>query len=399
MLIEEVDQSIDEPDIEDVNASFTSSCVSLTKTMLGTGILAMPAVFATVGYIPGLSLLLIAMLFSILGQYLLILAAQSSDSNTNVSIVECCQHIHPYASLVFDLAIAVKSMGVSASYLMVIGDSMTDVLETDYVHPFLYTRILWITLAMFIITPLSLKRSMDALKRTSIAGIFVAVYLIIIAAVQFVKNGKSELVDNVNFVSWSNLLHSFSVFVFGFTCHQNVFPVYNESKNKSPRYMLKVIATSTAIAAAIYTPFALLSYLSFGRECSGNVFNNYDRSLLVNLGRGMMTLLAAFTIPLQMMPFRRSMLDMMSVVGVNTDREKSERTVTIIALAVSYTVAILVVDLKTVVAIIGHSAGIPVCYFLPPTLYIMSKNLEKPIPFKALAILLVLVGIVAQWTF
>lgn len=398
MLMEEnEDFSDSDNSILTDKASFLSSCTSLTKTMLGTGILSMPSVFATIGYLPGIALLLTAMILSAIGQFLLVLAAKASNKDGDVSILDCCEHIHPYISLLFDLAIALKSMGVSASYLIVIGDSMVELIHNHSPYGILQNRILWISLAMLIIVPLSLKRSMDALRKTSIAGVFVTIYLVIIAAINFLKHGSSPSIDLINSSSWNNLINSFAVFVFGFTCHQNVFPVYNESRDKSNMYMLRVITASTGFTAAIYLPFTLLSYFSFGRESQGNIFNNYEKTWIVNIGRGLLTLLAAFTIPLQMIPFRKSVIDMMSVIGIRTDREQSEKTVTLIALTTAYLISIMVVDLKSVIAIIGHSAGIPVCYFLPSVLYLLI-NQDGKILFKSLAYMLMSIGIVSEWT-
>jgi amino acid permease len=385
--------------------------------MLGTGILAIPAVVATVGYIPGLALFLLAMLLSLLGQYLIVVSLQHGNS---VSLLECFrQHgqYWQYAGLLFDFAIALKSLGVSASYLMVIGDGMSTTLSSDaiggaysnttYSNFLPSARNLWITSMMVLVVgPLSLRKSMGALQRFSLAGICVAIYLLFMAALIYIKADHGAVdIDPVNKVTVENVVNSFTVLVFSFTCHQNVPTVYRESgTGRSSKCMLRIIVISIIITGAIYSAFAALSYLTFGRLCRGNIFLNYENMIAVDIGRAMVSVLAALTIPLQMIPFRLSVTNMLAVAGVGCEEEgednvmlgKREKFVTFMALSMSYVIAIVMQDLRAVIAVIGQVAGIPVCYFLPPSLYYMVKADSRSKLLTITAGALVLVGVLVQ---
>lgn len=90
---------------------------------------------------------------------------------------------------------------------------------------FLTDRRFWITLFMLtLVLPLSFLRKLDSLKYTSIIALFAVVYLCIIVIYYYISpNYPSSPVEDIEyFTVSSSLFGHLPVFVFSFTCHQNV---------------------------------------------------------------------------------------------------------------------------------------------------------------------------------
>ena len=86
----------------------------------------------------------------------------------------------------------------------------------------LVDRHFWILLSLLIILPLCLLRRLDSLRFTSVVALIAMSYLIFLVLWYFIKSHKTlHQIDMTppNFVSFASNL---PIFVFAFTCHQNV---------------------------------------------------------------------------------------------------------------------------------------------------------------------------------
>jgi hypothetical protein len=105
-------------DEETAKGTILSSIINLANTILGTGMLSMPFVFANVGLAQGVVLVTFTGMLSIFGLSLLAEVAQAMKSRT-VTFNSVAKISYPAAAIVMDLAISVKCFGVSISYLVV----------------------------------------------------------------------------------------------------------------------------------------------------------------------------------------------------------------------------------------------------------------------------------------
>lgn len=206
-------------------AGFSSCSINLLKTILGSGMLTMPAAFAAIGYVPGLFLVIIAASFAAFGLHLFVASSQYAERNATVN--RLASLTYPQLTILFDFAIALKCFGVAASYLIVIGDMMPSIaIGIGFRQAYLLNRRFWILSSAVIMIPLAFLRRIDSLKYTSFAGIVSIFYLVLVAIWNFLKedairpplNAGMEAFAPFSPASFSN----FSVFVFSFTCHQNV---------------------------------------------------------------------------------------------------------------------------------------------------------------------------------
>lgn len=275
---------------------------------------ALPKAISSVGSVPGA--LFILLFGSASGFGLFLLARCAAHVGRTSSFNALSQITYPKAALFFDLAIAIKCFGVGVSYLILMGDLMPQVMrfllasqELGKDH-WLLQRQIWITIVLGLVTPLSFMRRLDSLKYTSFIALLAIVYLLFLVVYWFF-NDQRTAVDPTHVHLWAPSLSIFSqlpVFVFAFTCHQNLFSVYNELRQNTAGRINFVIQQSLLIAVNIYWVVGLLGYYMFGENVLSNMLLSFPQSLvLVTIAQAAITVLTLFSYPLQCHPCRASL--------------------------------------------------------------------------------------------
>ncbi|WVN87357.1 uncharacterized protein L203_102535 [Cryptococcus depauperatus CBS 7841] len=305
---------------KDGHASITSSVTNLSNTILGAGALAFPSAFAAMGMLPGSLSCAFSGATAMFGLYLLsrcatIVGTQPGHEGRKASFNEIARLTFGkgWAIRAFDLAIAIKCFGVSVSYLIICKTLLPQVCNTIaniFHHPLAQDSILlashfWLIVWMVIITPLSFMRTLDSLRFTSQIALLTVIYLlVVVVGWYFVKGVSPERGQVVPFRWDKNTLSSFPVQVFAYTCSQNLFPIYNELKNKSQKKMNTVIVVSIGSAICI----GIIGYLTFGSKVSSNIIAMYPATtLFVAIGRLGIVMLVGLSYPLQLLPCRASL--------------------------------------------------------------------------------------------
>jgi amino acid permease len=314
-------------------AGFWSCTINLANTILGTGMLAMSGALATVGVLLGSFMIIFSAGASGLGLYFLTRSASRTEGRS-ASFFACSKLTYPWAAVLFDFAIAIKCFGVGISYLIIIGQLMPGVVKSlgemafvaaggngsgdmDPALWFLLDRRFWITVFMGIIAPLSFLRKLDSLKATSALALGAVVYLVFIVVYYF-TNPQQPLppAEEIRLVHFSSkFLTTLPIFVFAFTCHQNIFSVYNELSDNGQSMLNSIITTSIGAAAAIYHIIGILGYLTFGNSTGSNIIQMYGSSLLVTIGRIAIVILVLFSFPLQCHPCRACLDKVLFAIG------------------------------------------------------------------------------------
>lgn len=73
--------------------------------------------------------------------------------------------------------------------------------------------------------PLSFLRKLDSLKYTSFIALTAVIYLILIVVIHFILNDTEAMRGPISIITTGgpfDILSSLPVFIFAFTCHQNV---------------------------------------------------------------------------------------------------------------------------------------------------------------------------------
>ena len=305
-------------------ATIRSGTINLLNTIIGAGILAMPYGIKQNGLILGCLLITWSACTSAFGLYLQNKVAKYVDQRGSVLYFSLSQLTYPHLSVVFDGAIAIKCFGVGVSYLVVIGDLMPKIMETLKVdgESVLMARNFWISLFMAVlVVPLSYLKKLDSLKYTSVVALFSVAYLICLVVGHTIANDveatahvKRAVAEGVHWgpLSFLGTLRSFPVFVFAYTCHQNMFAIINELKahetsGSQTRQSNIIIRNAIATACTSYLVVGLCGYISFGSKVTGNIVAMYPTdSILSLIGRLCIVIMVSLSFPLQCHPCRGS---------------------------------------------------------------------------------------------
>lgn len=397
-----------------------SSVITISNTILGSGMLTIPYALSTVGLVNGILAITIFGAVSFFGLYLLIECANFIGGR-RVSFFSVSKITYPKLSMIFDLAIAIKCFGVSVSYLVIVGELMPKV--TKGLFPQLTMDSLWlnssvwITIGMFLIIPLSFKRSLDSLKYASTVSLIAIFYIMILVVYFFfrpipnIDNSVHDLDVNENFgthhkieyFKWNlKFFNILPIFVFAFTCHQNIFSIFNEMKNTSiigdNREKKSIFSTilSICLAVVLYFIIGIVGYLTFGDSTQSNIISMYPASnTLILIGQMSMALMVSLSYPLQCHPSRRSLGIVIKNLKKRDSYERLDRsnssahqgsselstkmhaTITSFLLLISYIIACSVGDLSTVLSVVGATGSTTICYILPGLLYYKIKVNEN----------------------
>lgn len=316
-------------------ATIRSGSVNLLNTIIGAGILAMPYGLKSNGLALGLVLIVWSSITSSFGLYLQNKVAKYTNQRGSVSYFSLAQLTYPQLSVVFDSAILIKCFGVGVSYLVVIGDLMPKIMESLGVEAesLLMHRNFWITIFMAgLVVPLSYLKKLDSLRYTSIIALSSIIYLIcLVIDHYFVTDYTVHPRGKVNWFvadSWKTSVAAFPVFVFAYTCHQNMFAIINELKpsdteGSQTRQSNHIIRNAISVACVLYVVVGTFGYLTFGNDVNSNIITMYPKDSTSSLiGRLCIVIMVAFSYPLQCHPCRGSVNHVIHFITHGVDNNK-----------------------------------------------------------------------------
>lgn len=288
-------------------ATVSSSIINLVKTIVGSGLLAIPYAFRNDGVFIGICLTLLAAITSGFGLFVLAKCSKTLVNPRNSSFFTLCMLTYPSLSPLFDFAMIVQCFGVGLSYLVLMGD----------IFPSLFggNRDAWIIASALIITPLCFLKRLDHLKYSSILGLFALVYLSLLVISIFIKdiliqNGNASPAPRgdiywLKVYDFKGLLSTFSIIIFAYTGAMNLFTIINELKDNSMTNIVKIINGSIAISSIGFLSVGITGYLTFGSNTLGNIMLNYNPdSIFVVFGNFALASMLLLSFPLLFYPLR-----------------------------------------------------------------------------------------------
>lgn len=289
----------------EAGASTLSSSVSLIKTIIGAGLLSMPLAFSTDGLILGWWIILLAGLTSGFGLFLQTYVSKYVPPG-QATFFSICSITYPSLSVMFDIAIAVQCFGCAILYLVLIGDLMPTIVR-NYAN-----GKSWILASSIICVPLSFLKNLDSLKYTSILGLVAIAYMSLLVVGHYfvgdIARDYPEMKGPVTLwpQSLSAIFSTFSIIVFAFTGHQNMFSIINEAQNKSQASLSLLVFVAIIVSAVLFIVVGLAGYLTFGQNVSGNVIQMFPNGALATIGRSSIVFMVIFSFPLMLHPARIS---------------------------------------------------------------------------------------------
>ncbi|KAF4737285.1 hypothetical protein FOZ63_007695, partial [Perkinsus olseni] len=223
---------------------------ALSKTMIGTGMLALAYGFSKCGWVLGFVLLILSGVGACFTLHLLnILAMRSSTRHVSFfTIAEACA---PWSRWIVDVAIAVKCIGVGISYIQVSGDTISHVIgvwSNDAPDDTL-RRAMVVLAVLALAAPVCFARSISKTVIVNVLGLLAITYVVVLAvALTDYNSGAVTRWDLPPTASFSSVLSVVPTFIFAFTCHQNILLCAEDMKERSQR-KLDVVAFASEAAA------------------------------------------------------------------------------------------------------------------------------------------------------
>ncbi|KAJ2347308.1 hypothetical protein GGF43_004787 [Coemansia sp. RSA 2618] len=420
-----------EDDVELPTGTIGSSSINLANTILGSGMLSMANAMASQGLVLGSLVILFSACASGLGLYLLSRCARRTTGR-DASFFAVSKLTYPRAAVLFDAAIAIKCFGVSISYLIIFGDLMPEIIDALGIEiQLLLSRGFWVTFAIVALAPLAFQRRLDALKYTSFTALMGVAYLFIVVALFYFNPLRTPLpAGDVVLFRWSkDFFTNLPVFVFAFTCHQNIFSVYNELRDNSSKQINGTIALSIGSSCGVYQWVAVLGYLTFGSKVAPNLLTMYDNSLVITICRLFIAVNVLFSYPLQCHPARNCLDKVISSVIrmykkepefeaiANDDNDNDDQpdtiasdaatsapvvhvmspakhiSITLVLLVLSYLVAMSVTSLDLVLSFVGSTGSTSISFILPGVFYYKMHKNSRWTRMKIISVLLATYGV------
>ena len=213
----------------------------LANTILGAGMLGLPFAFAACGFLVGPCMLLFFACSSVTA--LLMLAECADYAGRPATFNSVAERAMPGSGVLIDVAVAIKCFGVATSYLIVIGDSVPKSIVSLGGSGVLTDRHTWTLAALAFAAPLAYMKKITALRNVSSAalGCVLAITVMVVlfafdlgdaldACPEEGANPMSCPPGPVVAVSTPlATLRALPLFVFSYTCHQNIFSITNLS--------------------------------------------------------------------------------------------------------------------------------------------------------------------------
>jgi amino acid permease len=317
------------------------------------------------------------------GLHLLTVAAGHTGRKS--SFAALCQITYPRAAFAFEAAVAVKCIGAAVAYLSIIAETAGELMEnwTGAKASWATSRPFCVIIAALVIAPVCLMRKMDSLKYTSFAGMAAVFYLVLLTVWNYTQEPDASFADNISLVTKPSvhMLKAYGIFVFAFTCHQNILPIQNEARNNSPSAMMRIISFSVSLSTILYMLVSVFGYATYGTDLESSILKNFPKNMVPFIAaRIFYVFLLLFSYPLQVFPCRLCIQKMATMIN----EEKSlinARSIYLISTAAiigsSAFLAALPFSLDTVMSLVGSTSGTFICYFLPAIIY-NKLSLDKP---------------------
>jgi amino acid permease len=264
---------------------------NLTTTVVGAGIMALPATMKVLGLVVGIVLIVVMGILSEISVEFLVRFAVQCNAATYGEVVQFA--LGRPARILSEICVILNNAGVLIVYLIIMGDVMSGsfhhvgVFDQWLGNGFWDHRKLLILIVVIIfLSPLCALDKIDSLSLTSAASVALAVvFVMVTSTIAFIKlvEGKLETPRlTPDFSSETEILDLLVVIPImsnAYVCHFNVQPIYNELEGRSPQKMNRVGRITTLLCVLVYASTAMSGYLLFGKDTESDILTNFDRDL------------------------------------------------------------------------------------------------------------------------
>jgi len=252
----------------------SSAIVTMVTSMMGTGINYMPCAFKFIGYVLGVSFILLIGALTFFSLYAVSIAAsKSSDPNPSYSSLSI--PISKMFKIIVDVSIFSSCFGANISFYRYLGKLILKMFPmiVTYIGNEEMSRKIVVSILAIPFFFLAAQKNLSNLKITSYITVISVTYLAILmvtyctfiggsCATEAIKPFESRISDGVPF------------FILAMACQANMVKVYTELEHKSTQNIIKVSLGAALFGTLIYGLVGMCGYVVFGHSIDTTIIDS-----------------------------------------------------------------------------------------------------------------------------
>lgn len=361
------------------NVSTIQGSILMMNTMFGVGVLYLPLIYYSLGWVQGLFLFAMIAAVTTLTMYLLGVAAIESE-DPHPTYYSVCVRSFRFMGPLADFTILLCCFFCCMAYLTFITNTVH--CEIKQAVP----KAAITVAAAFLVFLLAVQKDLSSLRIASFVSVSSIVYLACFVAYVFLVNRGNVTVVKFN----KGYSTGLSGLLFALGCQQNMVAVYSQLKDNSRSGVLKVAIGAVLMGGLLYMAIGLFGYFGFGEAAMTNILkvltddSSSVRKMLLERGAAneyairacdwlfIVTLSCSFAF--QSHPARTALTNILKqFVGVKKEVLASNRyryIATSAYVALICVIACFEFDCDTIVSYIGATCNNAICYIMPALAFI-----------------------------
>jgi len=355
---------------EAVGSTVGATVVNLLKNMVGAGLLNVCIAFKYSSVLGGVFIMMFSSFVCTAGFLMIGYCCSKTGARSFRDLWRLS--MGPNSDKVVDFVLFFHTFFSCVGYITMIGDFSIKSASGLFPNSILAERreISIGLITMFLIFPLCLAKSLDALKRTSAIGLtitgFSCAYIFYDVIANAEEYGAAEtLSENLWYVRL-DMFKTLALFNGSFSAHYNAPSYYAELKDRSFANYTKVTLYAFGIATTLFTAFGLAGFARFGDQVLGNVLKNYSGDdMLIQLSWFFMMISTVFVFPHAFQRMRTSWNALF-----NRTPYASFLPTTIGLLAVTLYTGVAFTDIAVIKMIKGATLGVSIMFIFPSIFFL-----------------------------
>ncbi|KAH9627318.1 hypothetical protein KSS87_012678 [Heliosperma pusillum] len=271
---------------EDNTASWISGVFNLSCTIVGAGVMSLPAAIKVLGIIPGLIMILVS---GFLTKYSIDILLRYSENGRAFSYGQLMDDAFGRkGEVMVQVSVIINNVGITIIYLIIIADVISGSTVSGVHHSGVLEEWFgeaWWTGRTFVLIFLTVCVLIPTawIKRMGVAVGLAVFFIIIVIEIAVYKMALGLItlpplfprIDNLS--SFWNLFTAVPVLICAYLCHYNVHEIQKELSD--PSEMTRVVKSSLSVCGIIYILTGLFGFLLFGDSTATDVLSNFDSDL------------------------------------------------------------------------------------------------------------------------
>jgi len=390
-------------------ATIPNEVFNLVKSIVGAGVLSLPAGIAAFGsapsaVIPATALIAITGLIS--AYTFGLIGRTCADTGTDSYADAWDKTVGSKFSPVIAFSCFFDCFAGNLSYSMILADTFVSLMRGAGIASVTRNQAL-LGITGVVLLPLCLLKNLAALAPFSLVGIAGTLYMTLAMGFRYFGGGYAA---GGKFLEAGGLLASplfgkagalsalspkalilTSMLSNAYIAHFNAPKFYAELKNNTLPRFYQVIGWSFGTSVFLYSIITALGFLTFGAASNGFILNNYSNTdLLMNLSRIAVAISITCSYPLIFTGTRDGLFDLLKV------KDRTPGTInkfTYVTLAVVTLLASKLTDLGLVASVGGATFGTALVFIYPAIMFLKNNNTVKSKSETLVAKILAVLGV------